>query len=104
MVRQSPQGATQELFNLILLVMNSNGKIILALFAGVFAGAALGVMFAPAKGEETRRRLSGTAKRTADALKEKVKSGLGALAAMRADSAGGMSSPAEITGTVKQHV
>ena len=84
--------------------MNNNGKIILALFAGAFAGAAMGVLFAPAKGEETRKQLSGSAKRTADALKEKVKNGLGTLAAMRADNAGGMSSPAETTGSVKQHV
>lgn len=84
--------------------MKGNGKVILALFAGVFAGAALGVLFAPAKGEETRRQLSGSAKRTADALKEKVKNGLGSLAAIRADSAGGMSSPQETTGAVKQHV
>ena len=84
--------------------MNSNGKIILALFAGVFAGAALGVLFAPAKGEETRKQLSGSAKRTADALKEKVKSGLGTLAALKADNSGGMSSPAESAGYVKQHV
>lgn len=84
--------------------MTGNGKIILALCAGVFAGAALGVLFAPAKGEETRRQLSGSAKRTADALKEKVKNGLGALSAMKADNAGRMSSPKETAGAVEQHV
>jgi gas vesicle protein len=86
--------------------MSNNGKIILALFAGAAAGAALGVLTAPAKGEETRKQLSGTARKMADGLKEKVQNGLSALAALRegiADNAAGMASPEEVEGSVKQH-
>lgn len=85
--------------------MNNNGKIVLALLAGAAAGAALGILMAPAKGSETREQLSGSAKKMADTLKQKVQDGLGALAAMKsADHAGETSSPLEADGTVKQHV
>lgn len=99
----------QELYNQLFNtgIMNNNGKIILALLTGVAAGAALGIMTAPASGKETRKQLSGSAKKMADTLKEKVQNGLGALAALKAtaaDTAGGMSSPSIIGEQVKQHV
>ncbi|NIJ45162.1 gas vesicle protein [Wenyingzhuangia heitensis] len=34
--------------------MNTTGKVVLSLFAGVLIGTAAGVLFAPKKGEETR--------------------------------------------------
>jgi gas vesicle protein len=34
------------------------GKTVLALFAGIAAGVALGVLLAPEKGEETRHKIS----------------------------------------------
>jgi gas vesicle protein len=39
--------------------------------AGVAAGALLGVLFAPEKGTETRRKLSDKSKETANSLKNK---------------------------------
>lgn len=85
--------------------MNNNGKIVFALLAGAAAGAALGILMAPAKGAETREQISGSAKKMADTLKQKVQNGLGALAAMKGvDQAGETSSPIEADGTVKQHV
>lgn len=56
--------------------MNSNGKTILALLAGAVAGAALGILFAPDKGSETRRKLSEGAGRLADMVKEKAEEGM----------------------------
>ena len=38
--------------------MNSSSKIIAGVLAGVAAGAVLGLLFAPEKGEDTRRRIS----------------------------------------------
>lgn len=38
--------------------MNNNSKTIAALIAGLAAGAALGILFAPGKGDETQDRLS----------------------------------------------
>jgi gas vesicle protein len=34
-----------------------NGKIVLGVLAGLAAGAALGILFAPNKGTETRRKI-----------------------------------------------
>ena len=38
--------------------MNTTGKVLTALAAGAVAGAILGVLFAPAKGSETRQSIS----------------------------------------------
>jgi gas vesicle protein len=50
---------------------NNTGKVIGALLVGAAVGAALGILFAPAKGSETRKKLAGTAEDYTDALKEK---------------------------------
>ena len=54
-------------------VMDNNGKIALAFAAGVIAGAIAGVLFAPDKGSETRRKFSEKGRKMADDLKEKWK-------------------------------
>ncbi|RQO78147.1 hypothetical protein DBR40_07485 [Pedobacter sp. KBW01] len=48
--------------------MNDNSKTVVALLAGLAAGAALGILFAPDKGEETVDKLS----RSLRDLKDKV--------------------------------
>jgi len=50
--------------------MNS-GKVVLGLLAGVAAGALLGVLFAPDKGTETRKKISKKGEDYVDALKDK---------------------------------
>ena len=49
----------------------SSGKVLLGLLAGVAAGALLGILFAPAKGSDTRKKISKKGEDYADALKEK---------------------------------
>lgn len=51
--------------------MKDNGKVVAALLAGLAAGAALGILFAPDKGNETRDRLNDSLKDLGDALKER---------------------------------
>lgn len=50
--------------------MNS-GKLILGVLGGVAAGALLGVLFAPEKGSNTRKKITNKANDGVDALKDK---------------------------------
>lgn len=52
--------------------MNRTGKIITAFAAGAAAGAILGILFAPAKGSETREKIKDKAKKISDDLEEKL--------------------------------
>ena len=49
----------------------STGKVITGLVAGMAAGAILGILFAPDKGSETRRKISKKGNDLTDAVKEK---------------------------------
>ena len=49
----------------------SSGKILLGVLAGVAAGALLGVLFAPDKGWNTRKRISKKADAYVEGLKDK---------------------------------
>ena len=49
----------------------SSGKVVLGLLAGVAAGALAGILFAPAKGSKTRRRILKKGENYVDTLKEK---------------------------------
>jgi len=49
----------------------SAGKVLLGVLAGVAAGALVGILFAPAKGSRTRRRILKQGENYADGLKEK---------------------------------
>jgi gas vesicle protein len=50
--------------------MNDNTKVVVALLAGLAAGAALGILFAPDKGTETRDKLSESLNNLGDSIKE----------------------------------
>lgn len=51
--------------------MNKSGKILVAVAAGIAAGAVLGILFAPDKGSETRNKLKKKGKKIAEEVKEK---------------------------------
>jgi gas vesicle protein len=55
-----------------LNTMNNHSKIIASLLAGIAIGAVLGILFAPAKGSETRKQVTGAAGKIADKVKEKI--------------------------------
>lgn len=50
--------------------MSDNSKVVVALLAGLAAGAALGILFAPEKGTETRDKLSESLKQLGDSIRE----------------------------------
>lgn len=55
---------------------NDIGKTVLALFAGIAAGVALGVLLAPEKGEETRSKITDATSKISNDLREKVLEGI----------------------------
>lgn len=63
--------------------MNNNTKLLLALLSGAAAGAALALLFAPAKGSETRETITGSAKKLADTIREKAEEKMAVLSEMK---------------------
>ena len=52
--------------------MNDNGKVAVALLAGLAAGAVLVLLFAPEKGSETRDRVNESLADLGDAIRERA--------------------------------
>ena len=54
--------------------MNNAGKIAIAVAAGAVIGGVLGVLFAPDKGTDTRKKIADGVKKIPDTVKEKFNS------------------------------
>jgi gas vesicle protein len=65
--------------------MNTTGKIIAAVAAGAAAGAVLGILFAPDKGSETRRKMAEESKKFTDEIKDAVARGREKLSGLKED-------------------
>lgn len=50
----------------------TNGKVVLSVLAGVAVGAILGILFAPDKGSETRKKIVGKGHKMTEDVKEKL--------------------------------
>jgi len=63
--------------------MNDNTKVVVALLVGVAAGAALGILFAPEKGSETRDKLTESLKNLGDSIKETAAAEIDSLVGLK---------------------
>ena len=55
--------------------MKKSIQVISVLAAGIVIGAAVGILFAPASGEETRKKLSTQGKKLADTIDKQLEGG-----------------------------
>jgi len=65
--------------------MKNSSKVIIALAAGVAVGGILGLLFAPAKGSETREKIKSKASDLADNVKDRMAQGKEKLADLKSD-------------------
>ncbi|HEY1005545.1 MAG TPA: YtxH domain-containing protein [Sphingobacteriaceae bacterium] len=63
--------------------MSDNTKILVALLAGAAAGAALGILFAPDSGSETRDKVSDALRNLSDTIRDRVAEEIENLAGMK---------------------
>lgn len=63
--------------------MTEAGKIVTAMTIGAVAGLITGLLIAPDKGSETRKKIADTARKVADNVKEKAHAGSDALASFK---------------------
>lgn len=65
--------------------MNKSAKVATAFAAGAAAGAALGVLFAPDKGSETRKKINQKSKKLTSGIKKNLRHGKEKLESLTKD-------------------
>jgi len=78
-------------------VMNDNSKVLVGLLAGLAAGAALGLLFAPEKGSETRDKLSQSLKDLGESIKDRAADEINNLTALKEKVVGSVKSKLQQT-------
>jgi gas vesicle protein len=68
--------------------MGNNTKVIFALLGGAVIGAAIGILLAPAKGEETRKKVADAARKAAEKVKDNLKTVVNSNNSFSEDEAG----------------
>ncbi|MBZ5859207.1 YtxH domain-containing protein [Flavihumibacter profundi] len=63
--------------------MTNTNKLIAAMAAGVAIGSLLGILFAPDKGENTRKKIVDNGKKLSDTLKDRMNEGKNKLSGLR---------------------
>jgi gas vesicle protein len=66
--------------------MNTKKKILTAAAVGVAAGSVLGVLFAPAKGKDTRKKIKDTSKKISGGVKTTIEKGKEKLTSFKGDN------------------
>ena len=77
--------------------MNDNTKVVVALLAGLAAGAALGILFAPEKGTETRDKLTESLKKLGDSIRETAANEIDNLVGLKDKVVGNLKSKIKTT-------
>ena len=77
--------------------MNDNSKVLVGLLAGLAAGAALGLLFAPEKGSETRDKLSQSLKDLGESIRDRAADEINNLTALKEKVVGSVKSKLQQT-------
>lgn len=63
--------------------MSDNSKVLIGVLAGLAAGAALGLLFAPEKGSDTRDKLSQSLKDLGESIKDRAADEINNLSSLK---------------------
>jgi gas vesicle protein len=63
--------------------MKNSSKVLIALGAGLAIGGLMGVLFAPAKGTETRKKMTDAGNKLTDSVKDSVNKGKEKIAGLK---------------------
>jgi gas vesicle protein len=75
--------------------MNNSGRLLTAFAAGAVTGVVLGILFAPDKGSETRRKIRDAGKKLADGCEKSMRKGKEKLSGLKGDFRDKMETTAE---------